>query len=78
MMNYSDYDSDGYSSNEDADYVPSDDNLSEDDINECEKEDPLHEDDSVPHSEPISKKKKEKGHQCEKEEEEITESRRQR
>lgn len=23
MMNYSDYDSDGYSSNEDADYVPS-------------------------------------------------------
>ncbi|XP_031609392.1 craniofacial development protein 1 [Oreochromis aureus] len=60
MMNYSDYDSDGYSSNEDADYVPSDDNLSEDDINECEKEDPLHEDDTVPHSEPISKKKKKK------------------
>ncbi|KAK7152167.1 hypothetical protein R3I94_008485 [Phoxinus phoxinus] len=40
-MNYSDYDSDGYSSNEDKDYVPSDDNLSEDDMNECVKEDPL-------------------------------------
>lgn len=59
-MNYSDYDSDGYSSNEDADYVPSDDNLSEDDINECEKEEPLREDDSVPHSELISKKKMKK------------------
>ncbi|XP_063053498.1 craniofacial development protein 1 [Engraulis encrasicolus] len=41
MMNYSDYDSDGYSSNEDADYVPSDDNLSEDDLNDCEPEEPL-------------------------------------
>ncbi|XP_030622335.1 craniofacial development protein 1 [Chanos chanos] len=41
MMNYSDYDSDDYSSNEDEDYVPSDDNLSEDDLNECEKEDAL-------------------------------------
>lgn len=41
-------------------FFTSDDNLSEDDINECEKEDPLHEDDSVPHSEPISKKKKKK------------------
>ncbi|KAM9377133.1 craniofacial development protein 1 isoform 2-T2 [Pholidichthys leucotaenia] len=60
MMNYSDYDSDGYSSNEDADYVPSDDNLSEDDINECEKEDPLHEDDTVPHPGSISKKKRKK------------------
>lgn len=40
-MNYSDYDSDGYASNEDEDYVPSDDNLSEDDMNECEKEDGL-------------------------------------
>ncbi|KAM8750801.1 craniofacial development protein 1 [Acanthopagrus schlegelii] len=58
MMNYSDYDSDGYSSNEDADYVPSDDNLSEDDINECEKEDPLHRDDDVPHPDFVSKKKK--------------------
>nr|XP_020468387.1 craniofacial development protein 1 isoform X2 [Monopterus albus] len=57
MMNYSDYDSDGYSSNEDADYVPSDDNLSEDDINECEKEDPLHEDDDVPHPDNVSKRK---------------------
>ncbi|KAJ8271890.1 hypothetical protein COCON_G00107490 [Conger conger] len=37
-MNYSDYDSDDYSSSEDEDYVPSDDNLSEDDMNECEKE----------------------------------------
>lgn len=60
MMNYSDYDSDGYSSNEDADYVPSDDNLSEDDINECEKEDPLHEGDSVPHPGDVSKKKRKK------------------
>ncbi|XP_040894429.1 craniofacial development protein 1 [Toxotes jaculatrix] len=59
-MNYSDYDSDGYSSNEDADYVPSDDNLSEDDINECEKEDPLHEDDDVPHPDVVSKKKRKK------------------
>lgn len=59
-MNYSDYDSDGYSSNEDADYVPSDDNLSEDDINECEKEDPLHRDDDVPHPDYDSKKKKKK------------------
>ncbi|XP_037308139.1 craniofacial development protein 1 isoform X2 [Pungitius pungitius] len=40
MNNYSDYDSDGYSSNEDADYVPSDENLSEDDMNECEREEP--------------------------------------
>ncbi|XP_045893660.1 craniofacial development protein 1 [Micropterus dolomieu] len=60
MMNYSDYDSDGYSSNEDADYVPSDDNLSEDDINECEKEDPLHGDDDVPHPDNVSKKKRKK------------------
>ncbi|XP_008291300.1 craniofacial development protein 1 [Stegastes partitus] len=59
-MNYSDYDSDGYSSNEDADYVPSDNNLSEDDINECEKEDPLHEDDNVPHPGDVNKKKKKK------------------
>lgn len=58
MMSYSDYDSDGYSSNEDADYVPSDDNLSEDDINEYEKEDPLHRDDDVPHPDFVSKKKK--------------------
>ncbi|XP_047453330.1 craniofacial development protein 1 [Mugil cephalus] len=57
-MNYSDFDSDGYSSNEDADYVPSGDNLSEDDINECEKEDPLHEDDSVPHPGNAGKKKR--------------------
>ncbi|XP_041852320.1 craniofacial development protein 1 isoform X2 [Melanotaenia boesemani] len=57
-MSYSDYDSDGYSSNEDADYVPSDDNLSEDDINECEKEDPLHEDDVVPCPDGNTKKKK--------------------
>ncbi|KAM9352037.1 craniofacial development protein 1 [Symphorus nematophorus] len=60
MMNYSDYDSDGYSSNEDADYVPSDENLSEDDINECEKEDPLHEGDDVPHPGQVSKKKRKK------------------
>nr|XP_046250442.1 craniofacial development protein 1 [Scatophagus argus] len=60
MMNYSDYDSDGYSSNEDADYVPSDENLSEDDINECEKEDPLHEHDDVPHPDSVSQKKRKK------------------
>lgn len=62
-MNYSDYDSDGYSSNEDADYVPSDGSLSEDDINECEKEDPLQEDDDVPHPGSVhkNKKKKDKG-----------------
>ncbi|KAM4618770.1 craniofacial development protein 1 [Polymixia lowei] len=58
MMNYSDYDSDGYSSNEDADYVPSDDNLSEDDMNECEKEDPLDENDGVPHTDGATKKKR--------------------
>ncbi|XP_035012950.1 craniofacial development protein 1 [Hippoglossus stenolepis] len=59
-MNYSDYDSDGYSSNEDADYVPSDDNLSEDDINECLKEDPLYADDVVPHPDDVSKTKRKK------------------
>lgn len=59
-MNYSDYDSDGYSSNEDADYVPSDGSLSEDDINECEKEDPLNEDDEVPHPGSVHKSKKKK------------------
>lgn len=58
MMNYSDYDSDGYSSNEDADYVPSDENLSEDDINECEKEDPLHENENVPHPDDVNKERK--------------------
>lgn len=36
----------------------SDDNLSEDDIKECEKEDPLHEDEDVPHPDLIGKKKK--------------------
>ncbi|KAM7002476.1 craniofacial development protein 1 [Tautogolabrus adspersus] len=60
MMNYSDYDSDGYSSNEDVDYVPSDDNLSEDDINECEREEPLHRDDGVPHPDKVGKRKKKK------------------
>uniref|UniRef100_A0A1A8EG69 Craniofacial development protein 1 n=1 Tax=Nothobranchius kadleci TaxID=1051664 RepID=A0A1A8EG69_NOTKA len=56
-MSYSDYDSDGYVSNEDADYIPSDDNLSEDDINECEKEEALHEDESVPYPDRKGKKK---------------------
>ncbi|XP_029687953.1 craniofacial development protein 1 [Takifugu rubripes] len=60
MMNYSDYDSDGYSSNEDADYVPSGDDLSEEDINQCEKEDPLHEEDDVPHPDPGKKEAKKK------------------
>ncbi|XP_029379171.1 craniofacial development protein 1 [Echeneis naucrates] len=59
-MNYSDYDSDGYSSNEDADYVPSDSNMSEDDINQCEKEDPLCEDDDVPQLDDVNKKKRKK------------------
>ncbi|XP_058244234.1 craniofacial development protein 1 isoform X2 [Hemibagrus wyckioides] len=59
MMNYSDYDSEDYSSNEDEDYVPSDDNLSEDDLNECEKEDDLDaEDQRQAPSEQVTKKKK--------------------
>ncbi|KAL7870506.1 hypothetical protein SRHO_G00080030 [Serrasalmus rhombeus] len=59
MMNYSDYDSDDYSSNEDEDYVPSDDNLSEDDINECEKEDGLEgEEQNEPRTDHAKKKKK--------------------
>ncbi|XP_016391210.1 craniofacial development protein 1-like isoform X5 [Sinocyclocheilus rhinocerous] len=58
-MNYSDYDSDGYSSNEDEDYVPSDDNLSEDDMNECEKEDALEvEGHDTQQSEQVKKKTK--------------------
>ncbi|KAK6320245.1 hypothetical protein J4Q44_G00093520 [Coregonus suidteri] len=61
-MNYSDYDSDGYSSNEDQDYVPSDDNLSEDDMNECVKEDGLEGvDHSSQQSDNVTKKKKKKG-----------------
>lgn len=56
MMNYSDYDSDGYSSNEDKDYEPSDDNLSEDDMNECVKEDGL-EGDEPAQPDDITKKK---------------------
>lgn len=60
-MNYSDYDSEDYSSNEDEDYVPSDDNLSEDDINECEKEDGLDEDDqNEPRPDHVRKKKSKK------------------
>ncbi|XP_031420237.1 craniofacial development protein 1 [Clupea harengus] len=59
MMNYSDYDSDDYSSNEDEDYVPSDDNLSEDDMNECVPEDGLDgEGQGEPQSEGMKKKKK--------------------
>lgn len=57
-MNYSDYDSDGYSSNEDEDYVPSDDNLSEDDMNECVKEDALEGEDHEQQSVDVKKKKK--------------------
>lgn len=57
-MNYSDYDSEDYSSNEDEDYVPSADNLSEDDLNECEKEDGLEEEDqSEALCEQVKKKK---------------------
>uniref|UniRef100_A0A8B9LHZ5 Craniofacial development protein 1 n=1 Tax=Astyanax mexicanus TaxID=7994 RepID=A0A8B9LHZ5_ASTMX len=58
MMNYSDYDSDDYSSNEDEDYVPSDDNLSEDDINECVKEDGLDEEEQNEPRPDNAKKKK--------------------
>lgn len=36
----------------------SDDNLSEDDMKECEKEDALQEDEDVPHPEQFNKKKK--------------------
>ncbi|XP_064786093.1 craniofacial development protein 1-like isoform X2 [Oncorhynchus masou masou] len=62
MMNYSDYDSDGYSSNADQDYVLSDDNLSEDDMNECVKEDGLEGDDQHgQQSDNVTKKKKKKG-----------------
>nr|XP_046217704.1 craniofacial development protein 1-like [Oncorhynchus gorbuscha] len=62
MMNYSDYDSDGYSSNADQDYVPSDDNLSEDDMNECVKEDGLEGGDQHgQQSDNVTKKKKKKG-----------------
>ncbi|XP_061533165.1 craniofacial development protein 1 isoform X2 [Phycodurus eques] len=57
-MNYSDDDSDGYSSSEDADYAPSDDNVSEDDINECEKEEPSDENDGVPHPDNVTKTKR--------------------
>ncbi|XP_061140026.1 craniofacial development protein 1 isoform X1 [Syngnathus typhle] len=57
-MNYSDDDSDGYLSSEDADYVPSDDNVSEDDINECEKEEPLDENENVPHPDKITKRRR--------------------
>ncbi|XP_062860168.1 craniofacial development protein 1 isoform X2 [Trichomycterus rosablanca] len=58
MMNYSDYDSEDYSSNEDEDYVPSDDNLSEDDLNMCEKEDVLDADNQNEPSKHVHKKKK--------------------
>lgn len=40
--------------------LSSDDNLSEDDLNECEKEDPLNESDTVPHDGSDSKKKRKK------------------
>ncbi|KAG7468657.1 hypothetical protein MATL_G00145440 [Megalops atlanticus] len=60
-MNYSDYDSENYSSDEDADYVPSEDNLSEDDMNECEKEEGLDaEDAGAERSEEVKKKRKKK------------------
>ncbi|XP_061679845.1 craniofacial development protein 1 isoform X2 [Syngnathoides biaculeatus] len=53
-MNYSDEGSDGYSSSEDADYVPSD--VSEDIINVYEKEDPSDEIDLVPHPSNVTKR----------------------
>lgn len=61
MMNYSDYDSEDYASNEDEDYVPSDDNLSEDDLNECEPEDGLDGDGQGEAQNESMKKKKTKG-----------------
>lgn len=61
-MNYSDYDSDDYASNEDDDYVPSDDNLSEDDLNECVPEEGFEgEGEGDPQGESGKKKKKKKG-----------------
>lgn len=41
-------------------FLSQDDNLSEDDINECEKEEPLHEDDDVPHPDSGKKEVKKK------------------
>lgn len=41
-------------------FLSADDNLSEEDINECEKEEPLHEDDEVPHPEAAKEVKKKK------------------
>lgn len=57
-MNYSDYDSEDYFSNEDEDYVPSDDNLSEDDLTECVKEDGLDAEEQDESSELNKRKKK--------------------
>lgn len=44
----------------DAVFSSSDDDLSEDDINQCEKEDPLHEEDDVPHPDSGKEAKKKK------------------
>lgn len=60
-MNYSDYDSEDYSSNEDEDYVPSDDDLSEDDLNECVAEDGLDAEDQNQAPSQQAKKKSSKG-----------------
>ncbi|KAJ8281164.1 hypothetical protein GJAV_G00064260 [Gymnothorax javanicus] len=61
-MNYSDYDSEDYSSSEDEDYVPSDDNLSEDDLNECEKEEEFDAEDGGKQLAVDAKTKKKKKH----------------
>ncbi|XP_048828509.1 craniofacial development protein 1 [Brienomyrus brachyistius] len=59
-MNISDYDSEDYSSGEDADYIPSDDSLSEDDMNECVKEDGLDTQQDELQSKAVKKKKSKK------------------
>lgn len=41
-------------------FASSDDDLSEEDINQCEKEDPLHEEDDVPHPDSGKKEAKKK------------------
>ncbi|XP_023683032.2 craniofacial development protein 1 [Paramormyrops kingsleyae] len=59
-MNISDYDSEDYSSGEDADYIPSDDSLSEDDMNECVNEDGLDTQQNELQSKGVKKKKSKK------------------
>ncbi|KAL4657048.1 craniofacial development protein 1 [Arapaima gigas] len=57
-MNYSDYDSENYSSDEDEDYAPSDDSLSEDDLAQCVNEDTLEPEETDQPAKEVKKKKK--------------------